>query len=461
MSAKAAIAVDIQHGERSSLTSDFCWTFVGNAVYAAGQFLTLMLLTKLVRPQLVGQYALGLAVVYPVMMFTNLQLRSVLTSGSRQHIHFSNYLGLRVLTTSLAFVIIFAVAQILGYDRELTIVVLMVGLAYAIETFSDVYYARLQWHDRMAEISKSMIARALLTVLGLAVATYLTRSLLWGITSIVLARGVVLFAYDVRVGSQALSGRPKCSSRDDALECRFDRKELLELFWVSLPLGIVVLLGCLNSSLPDLFVMHALGERKVGIFAAIGFVVSAGNMVVLSLGQAAFTRLARSSAAGNLTAFHSLLAKLVASGAALGVIGMIVSKIAGREILTLLFRPEYAERADLLPWMMAAGGVLFMAESLGYGLTAANFYRSQVVLNVVANVCLVAACYWLVQRQGLLGAILAMLIGAIVQFAASVVVLLVGMSGHAKGVRQAAGRQDAYSRNPVPSGHRPTLNLGD
>jgi O-antigen/teichoic acid export membrane protein len=461
MSAKAAIAVDTQHGERSSLTSDFCWTFVGNAVYAAGQFLTLMLLAKLVRPQLVGQYALGLAVVYPVMMFTNLQLRSVLTSGSRQHIHFSNYLGLRVLTTSLAFVIIFAVAQILGYDRELTIVVLMVGLAYAIETFSDVYYARLQWHDRMAEISKSMIARALLTVLGLAVATYLTRSLLWGITSIVLARGIVLFTYDVRVGSQALSGRPKCSSRDDALERRFDRKELLELFWVSLPLGIVVLLGCLNSSLPDLFVMHALGEREVGIFAAIGFVVSAGNMVVLSLGQAAFTRLARSSAAGNLTAFHSLLAKLVASGAALGVIGMIVSKIAGREILTLLFRPEYAERADLLPWMMAAGGVLFMAESLGYGLTAANFYRSQVVLNVVANLCLVVACYWLVQRQGLLGAILAMLIGAIVQFAASVVVLLVGMSGHARRTGQAAGRQDAYSRNPVPSGHRPTLNLGD
>lgn len=461
MSAKAAIAVDIQRGERPSLTSDFCWTFVGNAVYAGGQFLTLMLLAKLVRPQLVGQYALGLAVVYPVMMFTNLQLRSVFTSGSRQHIHFNNYLGLRVLTTSLAFVIIFAVARILGYDRELTIVVLMVGLSYAIETFSDVYYARLQWHDRMAEISKSMIARALLTALGLALATYLTRSLLWGITSIVLARGIVLLAYDVRTGSEGFSGPPKWSSRDNALGRRFDRKELLELFWVSFPLGIVVLLGCLNSSLPDLFVMHALGEREVGIFAAIGFVVSAGNMVVLSLGQAAFTRLARASAAGNLTAFHSLLAKLVACGAALGVIGMIVSKIAGREILTLLFRPEYAERADLLPWMMAAGGVLFMAESLGYGLTAANFYRSQVVLNVVANLCLVAACYWLVERRGLLGGILAMLIAAIVQFLGSIVVLLAGISGHAKGSGQVAEQEDAIRATAVPLARRATLNLGD
>ena len=459
MSAKAAIALDIQQGERPSLTSDFCWTFVGNGIYAGAQFLTLMVLAKLVRPQLVGQYELGLAVVYPVMMLTNLQLRSVFTSGRRQHIHFSNYLGLRALTTSLAFVIILAVTQILGYDRELTIVVLMVGLSYAIETFSDVYYARLQWHDRMAEISKSMIARALLTVLGLPVATYLTRSLLWGITSIVLARGIVFFAYDVRAGSQGLSGRPK--SPRDASDPRFDLKELLELFWVSLPLGVVALLGCLNSSIPDFFVMHALGEREVGIFAAIGFVVSAGNMVVLSLGQAAFTRLARSSAAGNLAAFHSLLGKLIACGAALGVIGMIVSKIAGPEILTLLFRPEYAERADLLPWMMAAGGVLFMAESLGFGLTAANFYRSQVVLNVVANLCLVAACYWLVERRGLLGGILAMLIAAIVQFLGSVVVLLVGMPGHAKGSGQVAEQQDAIRATHVPSARRATLNLGD
>src|SRR6266481_6794134 len=142
MSARVPIALDVDQVERPSLTSDFCWTFVGNAIYAGGQFATLMLLAKLLQPQLVGQYALGLAVVYPGMMFTNLQLRSVFNSSSRPQIHFSNYLCLRVLTTSLAFLMIFAVTQFLGYGRELTIVILLVGLAYAIETFSDVYYAR-------------------------------------------------------------------------------------------------------------------------------------------------------------------------------------------------------------------------------------------------------------------------------------------------------------------------------
>ena len=60
-------------------------------------------------------------------------------------------------------------------------------------------------------------------------------------------------------------------------------------------------------------------------------------------------------------------------------------------------------------------------------MTAANLYNSQVVLNVAANLSLFAACYWLVPRQGLLGAIFAMLIAASVQLAGSAVALILGI----------------------------------
>src|SRR5215469_978316 len=416
-----------QQAEGPSLRADFSWMFVGNAVYAGGQFAILMLLAKLVRPELVGQYALGLAVVYPVMMFTNLQLRAVLTSDIRQRTPFGYYLGLRLLTTSLAFAIVFAITQVLGYERELTGVVLMVGAAYGVETISDVYYARLQLHDRMAEIAKSLIARALLSVVALAVLTYVTRSLLWGIAGILVARATIFLVYDIRTHTHGLQEQSNGLARDEKLVPRFDLRIQRKLAWASFPLGMVVLLGCLNASIPNFFIKNALGERDVGIFAALGFLVSVGNMAVVSLGQSAYMRLAKSYTNGNLALFSSLLGKLLVFGAATGVAGMITSKLAGREILTILFRPEYANRADLLPWLMAAGGVLFMAQFLGFGMTAANFYHSQVVLNILANLSLFAGCYWLVARQGLLGAIFAMLIAATVQLVGSVVILARGV----------------------------------
>lgn len=441
MNAEAPSLLAVQERQRPSLFVDFSWMLVGNAVYAGGQFATLMLLAKLLRPEMVGQYALGLAVVYPVMMFANLQLRAVITSDLREQTPFGYYLGMRLLTTLLGLLIVFTSTQLLRYGRELTTVVLMVGLAYSIETISDVYYARLQLYDRMAEISKSMIARASLSVLALSVATYITRSLLWGITGVVVARLTILLSYDICRRTHGLRTHAGWLPRGQELTPRFNLTVQRKLIWLSLPLGIVVLLGCLNASIPSFFIKHALGDRDVGIFAALGFMVSVGNMAVVSLGQSAFTRLAASYADGNFSTFARLLAKLLAFSAAIGTGGMLISKLAGREILTILFRPEYAQRADLLTWIMAAGGVLFMAQFLGFGMTAANFYHSQVIVNVLANLSLFLACYWLVGRRGLVGAILAMLIAATVQLVGSAVILVRGMRMHAhligKGIERA------------------------
>jgi O-antigen/teichoic acid export membrane protein len=450
----------VQEQRRPSLRSDFVWTFFGNAIYAAGQFATLVVLAKLLPPEMVGRYALGLAVVYPVMMFTNLQLRAVMTSGRRQDISFGNYLGLRLTMTLLAFPVVFAITRVLGYDRALTAAVLMVGLAYSIETITDIYWARLQLHDRMSAISKSMMARAVLTVVLLTAATFASRTLLLGIFGIAVARLIVLFCYDTRPSVQGLQGREEVVRRE-ALRPSFDFRLQRELLYLSFPLGIVILLVCLNSSIPNFFIEHAVGEKGVGIFAALGFVLSVGNMAVVSLGQSAFTRLARANAAGDGTAFSSLLAKLVAFGAAVGAGGILLSKLVGREILTVLFRPEYGERADLLPWIMAAGGVLFMAQFIGFGMTAAGLYKSQVALNAAANLSLLASCYWLVPRQGLLGAALAMLIAAAVQLVGSVIVLAADMRKRSAQASKGAERPGVMNMTPVFSEGSSRFNVGD
>ena len=430
MSTEAPNVFAMQQSERSSLCADFSWTFVGNAVYAAGQFAMLTLLTKLLRPEFVGQYALGLALIYPLMMLTNMQLRSVMNSAGVQRADFGNFLSLRLLMTTVALAIAFVITQVLRYGRELTEVVLMVGCAYGLETISDVFYARLQLHDRMAEIAKSMMIRALLSVLGMGVAVYLSGSLLWGILAVVIARCIVLLGYDISQRTQNLERESGPFSNNKVLAPRFDPKEQLGLLRHGLPLGIVVLLTTLSSSLPNFFIKHGLTERDLGIFSVISLTISVGNMAVVSLGQAAFTRLARSYFHRNAAEFDALLGKLLLAGAAIGGVGMIVSQFAGREILTMIFRPEYAERADLLPWIMAAGAILFMAQFVGFGLTAAGYYYAQVLPNVLATVSLVATCNWLIARHGLFGVILSMLIAALVQLITSAIVLIVETRKH-------------------------------
>src|SRR2546425_157717 len=66
-----------------SLRANFSWTLAGNVVYAACQWGMLIVLARLGSPTMLGQFALGLAVTTPVIIFANLQLRAVQTTDAK------------------------------------------------------------------------------------------------------------------------------------------------------------------------------------------------------------------------------------------------------------------------------------------------------------------------------------------------------------------------------------------
>src|SRR5258707_8606837 len=99
VSSEASQFVAVQRRETPSLSANFTWTFLGNTVHSVGQWAMLVLLAKLTQPELVGQYALGLAIVLPVLMSTNLQLRNVVATDLQEQIQFGYYLGFRLLST--------------------------------------------------------------------------------------------------------------------------------------------------------------------------------------------------------------------------------------------------------------------------------------------------------------------------------------------------------------------------
>ena len=423
VSSEASQFVAVQRRETPSLSTNFTWTFLGNAVYSAGQWAMLVLLAKLTRPELVGQYALGLAIVLPVLMSTSLQLRNVVTTDLQEQIQFGQYLGFRLLSTGLALVIILAIVLTSGYGWQLKAVILMLGLAQAIEVISDIYYARLQLKEHLDRVSKSMIVKTALSALGLSAGVYFGHSLLWGVAGILLARAIVFSGYDTRTRTHDLHPQFQGFFRNDVLKPRWDLRVQRELLMLGLPLGVITLLLSLSSNIPRYFIEHALGERALGIFSATAFMFAAGFMAIVSLGQSAFTQLARSYAAGNLAEFRSILGKLLAMGATLGMCGIIVARLAGQEILTILFRPEYAAHTDLLVTIMVGAAIQYVAALMGSAATAARFFKPQIPLLATVVVTASIASYWLIPFYGLLGAGLAIVVTSIVLLIGEIILL--------------------------------------
>lgn len=411
-----------------SLRANFSWTFVGNVIFAASQWGMLVVLTKLGSPEMVGQFALGLAITVPIMSFATLKTRLVQATDAKREYEFADYFGLRLITTSLALLIIAGIALLTDYQIETRLVILAVGVAKAFESISDVFYGLLQQRERMDRIAKSMMIRGPLSLAALGIGTYLTGSAIGGVVGLASASALVLVLYDVRSVALMLPEPDDMVSDEgdqrSVVRPNWEMRTLVSLAWLSLPLGMVLALESLVTSIPRYFIAEHQGEYALGIFAPMAYVKRAGNIVAIALGLSASPRLAKYYAEGKVKAYRGLLLKLVGVGVLLGGAGVLVAVVFGREILTILYRPEYAEYQDVFVMLMVAAGIAYVATFLDYGMTAARYFRAQLPLFALVTAVTVLACLWLVPVHGLRGAAMAVLISSVVRATGSLAIVL-------------------------------------
>ena len=419
---------------KNSLRRNASWTFVGNATYAACQWGMLVALTKTGDVAMVGRFALGLAVTAPVFMFANLQLRSVLVTDAKEQFEFSDYLGLRLITAALAVTTIIMIGLLGGYRGPALWAILAIGTVKSVESVNDMCYGLMHRRERMDQIAKGQIVNGVLAVTGLSASLWFTRQLLVGILAWAAASLAVLFVWNIPAIARLISDaapiegrRSNGATRYGVIRPRWELDTLRELVWLALPLGFVMMMISLNINLPRYVLERHQGEAELGIFASLAYLLVACGMVSAAIGQAAAPRLANDYRSENLAAFPRLVIKMVAVGFALGAVGVLVSAFAGRPLLRLVYTSEYTRHVDVLLWLAVAAGIGFMASALGYAITAARFFRSQVPLNSIVMVGTLTAALLLIPRYGLLGAAWTAVITATVQLAGSGVVLWIAL----------------------------------
>jgi len=385
-----------------SLRSNFAWALVGNLVYAGSQWGMLIVLAKLGSPEMVGCFALGLAVSAPVVMFTNLQLRAVQATDAKGQYHFRDYLSLRLATSAFGLCVIAGIAALGGYRSEAALVILIIGFAKGVESVSDSIHGLLQKNERLDLIAISTMIKGLLSLLAIWSLVYLTKSIVWGTIGLLAARSLVLLSYDAGNARRVLRLTPgQDRDKDKGLLARLPA--LRELAWLALPLGLVSLLDSLNVNVPRYLIEQRLGEAALGYFAAMTYIMVAGNMLVGALTHSASPRLARYHVA-DPPAFRRLLWRLLGFGAALGGAGLLLAVLLGRPLLTLIYRPDYAEHADVFVWVMAASGIGYIVRFLICGMTASRRIKAQAPLYAGTLLVTAVSSWLLIPRYGLLGA---------------------------------------------------------
>lgn len=393
------------------------------SLYTGCQWLTIVFLSRFASAELLGNYALALAIVMPVMAVTNLQLRYLLCTDAKHDFSFASYLFLRIATVTVS------IGAICLWSINHTFTVLFVTIALAIgkgiEALCDILHGFLQANERMDRIAMSLMLQGPLQLTLFCVVTVISRNLVFGIFAAAAVSLAILLCFDVR---SVRLVRRAAGMRENTAQLRALLKpswaKIRKLMWLGAPMGLVMGMNSLVGNVPR-YLLAAQSRSLVGIFAALFYLTLPGGILVTAYCDSACAELARWGAERNFRKLCERLVLLALAAAVIGAGGWSVAYFAGRPILLLCYGAQYAAHANSLVWLMAGAGLFYISTVLGYAVTALREFHLQVPFRAIHLLAVYIVCVALIPKEGLLGAAKAILFSSIMLAVAMMVLFLI------------------------------------
>ena len=394
---------------RKSLRGHASWTLAGNVVYLACQSGWLVLISKMSSQESRGQFVLAMAIASPIIAFANFGLRGMLATDVRGEHRFLRYVTFRFLCTVCAFVLILGIA--LTQHQAAAWVLVAVGTAKSIELISDIIWGRMQQFERFDQIAISMVIK------GLTSLAFLTAGLLWTHDALGAGAGIALgflltlLLWDIPRAGKVCGQVPQsifAKATQFPAQWRGSLGPLWQFVRQAAPLAFASSVVLVNGNLVIYFIRWSFAATKaepmVGVFGAFNYLPQVGMIVIAAIAVACSTRLAMYYSEGNHRDFYRLMQRLLLLSALLGVAGIVVALLAGKPIVTLLFKQEDAEHSSVLVWLMLSGAISYLASVLGYAVTATRQFHRLTIPYVLVMVVGILASSILVPRFELIGA---------------------------------------------------------
>lgn len=382
--------------KRLSLRHNFLWILLGSVVKNGSKWAMFIALTKTMSSEVVGSFALALAITTPISILAQMQLRVALITDAGDEHRFGAYYALRLSTMLLATIIMAAVAAGLYGASTMAALIVIVGLGQTAQSLRDIWIGLAQKHERMDVTARGNMLDGLLSLSFFVVALLVTDNILIAASGMMCARLLTWVLYDRpnvrRVVGDEVATAPEWRTR-----------AMLKLFWVALPLGLTTALVSLNSNIPRYLIEYFLDKKHVGYYASIAYFVLVTRLIISSLGRAASPRLAILFRKDRRR-YLALLLKLVAIGVALGAVNVSLALVVGEPFLRIVYSEEYAQYSHILVILLGASGIGYVNSFLGTAISAARFFTIQPFISGTGVLTSLCAGLLLIPRYGLDGA---------------------------------------------------------
>ena len=382
-----------------SIKKNILFATLANLFFALTQWGIVVVLTRIGTPEDVGTLTVLTALVTPIFMLANMDMRNGHSADDLTDFTPTDYVALRLAASLLAVLLVLALA--LTYFSASGYLVQVSAATYAVVKFIgaqiNMNHGIFQRAERMDYVARSLFCQGAMGLCFFTLIYYWTKSLPLAF----LAEATAWFTSLVLIDRQMLRKLSRAVSLKELVAVH--GKSLRRLARWTYPLGLAVFLMTAASSTPRLVLERYVDISILGVFGAIAYINIALNIVGNAIGTSTSSRLRRLYRAGERGRFLRLSILLAMFSGLLGALLSVVVYVFGENILTFMYGEFYANTAVFEITIIAAA-IRFVAAPMQFSINAGQAFRRRMFNSSTVLCVAMVASFIMIPQQGVLGA---------------------------------------------------------
>lgn len=381
------------------------WIILSTGVHSLFQWLLIIAMTKIFGIDTVGQYSWSNAIIVPVITFLGLNLRAVQLTDVRNKYDISDYIIIRIISSILSIFVIILILVVRNSSFYIITITLLQLIFKISELFSEIFQSNSVKNDNFKNYCISFLLRSILSFLSFIAISLISHDYIISLLSYSIVWVLVLVFYDAH--SFSLFEAHKHVS--------FNKKHIIEIIMISLPLAFVASVNTLYNSIPKFFVEYFMDMESVGIFSATSYVSLIGGLFVSGITLTFAAKLAVIYSRGDAKKFlHIIMIQQILVLSVCLVIYLIFL-LFGDKILPILYTEEFIQYQDVILLLVIATSLSFTANVFGTACTSVRLNKEQLYISIICIVIILLSGYLLVPSLGLYGAAYSMILAYVVK----------------------------------------------
>ena len=379
--------------EKSDVRINILWNTFGTIFYCIAQWAITILVVRLDSFGASGQLSLAMTTSSSFAAISLFSMRNYQVSDVDAKYKTMHYVGSRVITCVLAFVLCMIYGMLSSYTMYQMGCVAFFMVVRIAEAIVDVLHGIDQKYEKYDIIGKSYIARGIVTVAVFSVVLIITHDMLITLAFMAVGNLAVAIFWDIRE-----------TWKLERLTAIIKDKQVATLLFTCVPLAIFSFFLSMENLWPKTVLQNMYGEEALGIYASIAsptLVVQVGAQVVFSPLLPSFTRVYND---GEYKKFRDMFHKVLIVLVGVCVFVAIAAAIVGRWGLNLLYGEVILEYYELfMPIVFSTIGMalIWVLQAIVIGIR--EIYPMLLGIVIDFLICYFS-CGWFLEKFGWNGA---------------------------------------------------------